>query len=259
MQLLIQSNDKTAMRKIFSIIASLSLLVTACDDENRHVSLEVTVTLSDELSGYPTVGKTLASLPASGTAYWDYPTVGGDAIPGNYPQDYSDQGEEDNESNHPIESAAIGNKHVYVYLYNALGESSKTTAVLYNGESKDTSSAKRTVKVYNVVPGTYYVIAFYNYAFGDKVTNRLNRYDRYAIYDGTDNDPANVNDITGGNAILDNAATVEIEDGLTTSIKMNINEHYVLGKPRYENLGGQGRLFYTQADYTANGGYPAPN
>ncbi len=247
------------MRKLLFLSLAMTFIFAACSDDQGPVgSLEVTVNLSTELSRYPTEDNTLASVPASGTAYWEYPTVGGDGIADNFPLDYTEAeaGIEDNESNDPIAEADIGNKHVYVYLYSALGDSSKDTAVLYNGESDDIDADTRTVTVDNITPGVYYVVAFYNYAYGDKVTNRLNRYDRYAIWDGTDDDVANVDSVSGGNAILDNADTVTITENETLSLEMNIHEDYVLGRPRYGNLGGQGRLFLTQSDYDALGGYP---
>ena len=226
-----------------SIILIISLTIfAACDGGGGGPKGKITVnvTLDSDLAGYPTDTHTLASID---THLWEYPLVGGEGLEDDPESTLGDGGTsrltQDNESNEDIDEP--GNKHVYVYIYGNLGVKSSSTAVLYKGESS-ASGTTHTITV-NVEPGEtgalieYYVVAFYNYSGGDNITNRLNRYDRYVIYNDISPDP-----------YVDNATAVTVTEESPLTIDLSIETNWVLGKPKWENLGSQGRLFLTESD-----------
>jgi len=228
------------MRKIILFISAFLLLLVACDgDGGPKGIITVNVTIVDELAGYPTDTHTLKSID---THLWEYPTVGGEGLT-DTTSDLGDFGEPrgTQESMYDDDINEPGNQHVYVYIYGILGTKSNSTAVLYKGESK-ASGTDHTISV-RVEPGEpgalidYYVVAFYNYCGGDNLTNRLNRYDRYAIYNSTSPDP-----------YVDNGTTVTVTEESPLTLNMTINADWVIGKPKWSNLGSQGRLFLTSSE-----------
>jgi len=253
------------MKKLITLAILIALVgAVGCDDggDSGFVSLKVTVTLDPSLNTYPTEEYTLLGVTraeASGNVgYWEYPLVGGTG-------EVDADGTQDNQANETIkietDEDGMGSKHVLVYLVrevDGLTAKSKDLTVVYKGEVAGTT-AERVVKIKNIEAGNYYVIAFYDYADGGNQDNRLNRYDRYAIWDGADDVAADVADETSGNAIYDNSIpqVVTVVDDVTKEIAMNINKDYVLGQPSWTDNArkSRGRLFYTQALYDLYG-YP---
>lgn len=115
----------------------------------------------------------------------------------------------------------------HVYLFSAIEQKSDNNPVLRNGESETNNGV---ITISGITPGTYYVLAFYDYASGGNETNIFNRYDRYALY-------AETADALTGNSTpyYDKAGTITIAEDQTVEITLDINEHWVLGKPKADN------------------------
>jgi hypothetical protein len=219
------------------LILSMFVFFSRCDSDDKSAGykgvLRVRVNTSADLWGYPQVGHTLATTsaePDDGT--WMYPAVGGDGDPV----------DEDNESAAVIASGDIGDKVNIVYVYSELGETSDATAVLYKGVGSVNNSV---ITINGMAPGNYYVVAFYDYAYGGNRTNLLNRYDRYSIYNGTTGTPF-VDDTTQP------VETVAVVESTPAEITLSIEANWVLGKPKLPG-GGTGRYFLKTAD-----GIPVP-
>ena len=210
------------MRKQVSIYITISILVltitlfcVSCAGEPGGI-LIVTVKTADAVWGYPEVNEAQGfgkSFAEDNTGKWLYPAVGKGVE------------EHNNMSDELIGERHIGDQVNYVYLYSDLGNKPTETPVLYKGESSTNNSA---IKITGIAEGTYYVVAFYDYASGGNQECKLNRYDRYAFYvesdnalDGTDN----------SSPYVDHAATISIIDKETVELTLEIRRDWVLGKP----------------------------
>lgn len=217
------------MKKLTRIIliCSLIFLQLSCfDDSDSNLpkgTLKVTVNTSADIWDYP-------KLAVNGT---DYEAYAGDE---KYTLQYPDVGDSipGENSDTAITESHIGDKINYVYIYSELGSSSRDKPVLYRGTS---SSNNSEITINSIAVGTYYVVAFYDYAYGGNRENLLNRYDRYAIY--TDNP---FDGTANSTPFVDKAAAVTISENDTLEITLEIKRDWVLGKPN-PGSGGTGRIF----------------
>ena len=184
---------------------------------------------------YPTVGGNGKTSSVS-TNYYDT-SLAGFKVASNYKNTFVALDENSNVV------YKFGNKRNYVYLFNTLEQKSDNNPVLYNGEST-TNGGEITIT--GIKPGTYYVVAFYDYASGGNVQNILNRYDRYAIYAET------VDALTGNSTpYYDKAGTITIAENATETIALVIHENWVLGKPKATYTGGEyemGRYYLKEGE-----------
>ncbi len=216
---------KTTLKHL--IIPTLLVLAFACGDDSFRGSgtLSVTVNTSTDIWGYPIVGT--ASYDGDTLNTWQYPAVGGDEYVNDTIDGVNDDGP--------------GDRINVVYLYSFLGETSKTNPVLYRGESASNNSA---VVIGGIVPGNYYVVAFYDYCGGGNLENILNRYDRYSVYvDSGDAEPGTAN----SSPFADLGVAVTIKDKETTEITLDIQKNWVLGKPN-TGEGQTGRIFLQSSE-----------
>ncbi|HOO72760.1 MAG TPA: hypothetical protein PK926_13470 [Spirochaetota bacterium] len=243
------------MKKIYILMIALLLLnVYACDDSNDEKTykgkISVTVNTSDELWGFPQIGKTLStSWDKDGT--WMYPEVGGTywytEAAGYTGTCGVDDPDVEDLADEAIGTGDIGDRINVVYLYGTLDEASKDTPVLYRGSSS-TNNAVITIK--NIAPGDYYVVAFYDYNSGGNRENLLNRYDRYSFYDletiGSDN----------GTPFVNLADTITVNED-THEITLDIHQDWALGRPKY--ILDSGRVFMnSDPEYTGVGNTTIP-
>ncbi len=133
-----------------------------------------------------------------------------------------------------LEAGKEGTGLYYIYLYDEkFGDYSNNPDFMYEG-SKDTVDSP--ILLTGVVPGDYYVAAFYDHSGkSENNENRLSRYDPYILY----------NNITGTPFVDDTEiTTIEIHDEETTDIILNISNDDTLGK----SGNGNGRLFKKTTD-----------
>jgi len=224
-------------KNCFIIIVLLLTLNFSCFDDGSTPgpkgTIKVTVNTSTEIWGYPLASGTLF-LAYSGdtTGYWCYPSVGGDGDPAG----------EDSLYNTLITSSTEdqGDKINVIYLYSTLGENASSYSVIYKGESEENNGI---ITINDIVPGAYYVVAFYDYSGGGNQTNILNRYDRYAIYTAAEPYDSTAN----STPFQDRASAVTVSGNQTVEMTLEIKRDWVLGKPKTA-LGGTGRIFLKSAD-----------
>lgn len=211
-------------------------LLEEAKEEAGTGTLKVTVNTSTAIWTYPledpsalTTYYEFATSVASRTKKFRYDVVGGDnditdgSVPVSY---YPDVTWEDKAASNSITTAKVGTKTNYVYLFSAIEQKSDNNPVLRNGES-DANNGVITIS--GITPGTYYVLAFYDYASGGNTENIFNRYDRYALY-------AETGGLSGTSTpFFDNATTITIAEDQTVEITLDINENWVLGKPKADN------------------------
>jgi uncharacterized protein (DUF2141 family) len=213
---------------ILCLLLSVSL-TTGClledgKDEEGTGTIKVTVNTDANIWTYPK-----SSLAYNGAADYKfkYTEVGGDGTLGTLPAGYytgatwSDNGGTKNIT------GKEGTLKNYVYLFSTIEQKSDNNPVLYKGESS-TNGAEITIS--DIEPGTYYVVAFYDYTSGGNLENILNRYDRYAIYAETSN-------ALSGNSTpyFDKASIITINEDQTVSITLDIAMNWVIGKPKADN------------------------
>lgn len=217
----------------------LTLNFSCLDDDSTTGSsgskgtLNVTVNTSADIWGYPLASGTIfLAFSGDTTGFWCYPAVGGDGNPS----------DEDSLYNTLITSSTedLGDRINAVYIYSTLGDSSSSTPVLYKGESADNNGI---ITIGDIEPGAYCIVAFYDYSGGGNRENLLNRYDRYAIYTAESPEDSTAN----STPFQDRASTVTITGGQTTSVTLDINKNWVLGKPKTSS-GGTGRIFLKSTD-----------
>jgi hypothetical protein len=204
----------------------MSIFYIGCfdDGEEGTGTIKVTVNTDTAIWTYPN-----GTLAFSGAADYKfkYTEVGGDGtlptLPSGY---YTGATWSDNAGTKSIAGKEGGLKN-YIYIFSAIEQKSDTNPVLYKGDS---TSNGGEITITDIKPGIYYIVAFYDYASGGNVENILNRYDRYAIYSQTA-------DALAGNSTpyFDKAATITIGEDQTVSIILDINAHWVLGKPKADN------------------------
>lgn len=224
------------------VISFAGCLIEDPQDEGTGV-ISVTVNTSANIWGYPeATGATPAyyefstAVVGTRTGKWRYTEVGGNGI-ANLSADmkslyYPDATWVKTTANSAISASNIGDKQNYVYLYSALSQDSESNVQVY----KFGPAANNTVIAGSVAPGTYYVVAFYNYNGGGvsggsgDVVNLLNRHDRYAFY----TDSANA--ITGNSTpYYDKAVAITVGENQTVSLTIDIDENWVMGKPKAGN------------------------
>lgn len=85
----------------------------------------------------------------------------------------------------PPDDANRGTMNICVYLYSVLGTGTRNQYMpIYTGVSGSpvtTTGGTATIDVADIIPGSYYVLVFYDYRTG---TNIDGRYDRYILYNG---------------------------------------------------------------------------
>lgn len=173
--------------------------------------------------GYP--NGTLTYTGASNYR-WLYSEVGGDGLVDNLPFGYYPEATWCDTTSTKNIAGKEGTLDNHVYLFSAIEQKSDNNPVLRNGESETNNGV---ITISGITPGTYYVLAFYDYASGGNETNIFNRYDRYALY-------AETGGLTGTSTpYYDKATKVTITEDGTTSIELVINENWVLGKPKADN------------------------
>jgi hypothetical protein len=221
------------MKKAYALLPLLLFLAgPACDDDNEKKykgKITVQVNTSEELWGFPQIGRTLLStLDHANDGKWMYPQVGGiDPTCG-----VDDEGVEDLADEYII-SPDIGDRVNYVYLYGSLGVKSTTTPVLYRGTSSTNNSV---VTIKNIAPGDYYVVAFYDYNSGGNRENLLNRFDRYSCYDAS-------NEGTG-TPFVNEADVITINED-SHDITLEIHADWAMGRPK--SIADSGRVFMNSA------------
>ena len=77
--------------------------------------------------------------------------------------------------------------YIYVYLYDSLGTGTRSPLPIYTGStgSAVTVGNPADITINNILPGSYYIVVFYNFA-ATGATNPDTRYDRYVIYDNVE-------------------------------------------------------------------------
>jgi len=119
-----------------------------------------------------------------------------------------------------------GTQKNYVYLYQELGAKSNSLPKQYGSSS---TLDNTYILIEEVVPGDYYLVAFYDYSGGSKDDNVLNRGDYYSIY----------NDVSNNNPYVEDAIKVTIDENEIQKLEMTLSTTSVLGK----DGSGNGRLF----------------
>jgi len=225
------------MRKGILFLLIIFINYSCFDDSGSHSSgstgtLKITVKTASTIWGYPQGDGSGNNLAYNGdtTGDWLYPETGGDGVPA----------DEESLWNTDILSADIGDRINVVYLYSELGEKSDSTPVLYKGTSDSNNSV---IRIPDIEEGSYYVVAFYDYKTGGVQTNILNRYDRYAAYTESDSLDGTLN----STPYADKATKVEIKDGDTAEVTIEIRRDWLLGRPKTSD-GGTGRIFLTSGD-----------
>lgn len=222
-------------KNIFLMLFILAFVVQlSCLDDSAETggkgTLNVTVTTSTDIWNYPLFSDPVYQAFNGNTdGLWHYPSVGGtdETIDGG------------NLANELIPSTEVGDKINVVYLYSQLGDNSQSYPVVYKGTS---SVRTGVITITDILPGTYYVIAFYDYCGGGAQTNILNRYDRYAIYTNTNALDGTVN----STPYMDRATSIEINND-NIEITLEIRGNWILGKPKTTS-GGVGRIFLKEED-----------
>lgn len=158
------------MKKIFvlSILVLFTLCFASCDDDSKDPS--------------PTTGTIVVKATYSGAE----PTASGKAS-----------------------TFTPGTKIIFVYVYSALTNtdtSRATTAYTVQTDAAVTVGTEYTLTINNVTPGSYKVVAFYDYRAGDNLSNQG---DKFEIYDNA--------------ADPDNATVVTVEAGSTDELIMGID------------------------------------
>lgn len=250
---------------ILCLLLSLSLTIGCLLDDGKDEegtgTIKVTVNTSTVIWGYPEF--------VSGTNYlvykdaededptssilddqyiFRYPRVGGNGNTSSISTEYYDTTKTgfkvmNNYKNNFVGTdgvSKVGDKKNVVYLFSTIEQKSDNNPVLYKGEI-DTNNG--TITISDIKAGTYYIVAFYDYASGGNLENILNRYDRYALYaDSSDAEVGTAN----STPYFDNAATVTIGEDETVEITLDIHENWVMGKPKATYTGGEyemGRYF----------------
>lgn len=208
-------------------------LLEEAKEEAGTGTLKVTVRTTNDIWLYPNSTNAYNGSP---DALFGYPYVGGNAnissLPGNgsdpnyyYPDTIVNSGVKTDSTANAFTS--VGTLENYVYIFSALEQKSSDNAVLYNGSSNTNNDI---ITIENITPGTYYIVAFYDYRTGGEETNIFNRYDRYAIYTDSSNAETGT---TNSTPYFDRAASITIGENETVEITLDIyNKNWVLGKPK---------------------------
>ncbi len=236
------------MKKSLILCLLLSLLLTSgCvfEDEKKEVGtgiVKVTVNTSAEIWSYPKLNGANYEAYSGDTSYtWQYTEVCSSAFDSN-PKAAS-----------TLASALtkFGTLANCVSLYSALGDDAKTPAVVYKGVNSSTNNSVITIT--GIAPGTYYVVAYYDYSSGNNTDNLLTRYDRYAIYTDSSNGrsaaiPYALDTTSNSTMFVDKAAAITIGENQTVEITLQIGRDWVLGKPKPDALSDTGRVFLKSTD-----------
>jgi hypothetical protein len=82
-------------------------------------------------------------------------------------------------------SSNIGSKKIYVYLFDALNTGTRDPLPIYSGSTTGAVavSSPSDITINNILPGSYYMVVFYDFRSG---TNPDNQTDRYVIYNNVE-------------------------------------------------------------------------
>lgn len=232
------------MKRILSLLILCFIFsITGCFDDNKvegKGTLVVTVNTEATVWSFPQVDSlsTTRYLAYDGdTLYkWQYLLVGGDSTALSSPNSTT------NIYNADSTKMKVGTKINAVYLYSAIELDSGNMYVLYSAKSSTNNSQ---IVISNIKPGSYYIVAFYDYCKGGNVDNLMNRYDRYAIYTDTANAYAGTDNST---PFYDKAQAVIIGEDAPATITLDIKQNWVMGKPKTDSTIENGRYFLTSTD-----------